>query len=384
ACGGVTAVIVVELTTFTLVAGIPSKVTLVAPVRPVPVSVRPTPPDAEPEVGLMAVNVEPETYVNPLVSVARPLDVRTATSTTPGARLGASAVTVVALTTVTPEAARPPNVTDVAVVRFVPVKVIGGPNEGPDVGATDVNVANCPVAAVRQSASTSMRHVAPAASAIPWLQGDETGVPAGSNVPVKPEGKHCANVGATIPLIICDTPVPLMKSAHCHPAMSAPTGSGVTGIGSVSPAGFVKVAVLCARNVAPPIIVVPATSAIIAAVARRWRRSQTPAASSSPASSRRPTGTGTGTGVAGWMVSRWGAADCAGRTVMRRVRVKRTASDIFVGCVIGREIARMLYRTQRRRRTRPELTLGPQRPFYARVHQISSSSRPQPRRFSLN
>ncbi|MNU99015.1 hypothetical protein D3C71_891370 [compost metagenome] len=52
---------VVALTTLTEVAGTPSNVTLVAPVSPVPVSVTPTPTDAVPEVGLMAVSVAPET-----------------------------------------------------------------------------------------------------------------------------------------------------------------------------------------------------------------------------------------------------------------------------------------------------------------------------------
>jgi hypothetical protein len=53
----VTAVIVVEFTTVTLVAATPPMVTPVAPVRLVPVIVTLVPPEAKPMVGLMAVTV---------------------------------------------------------------------------------------------------------------------------------------------------------------------------------------------------------------------------------------------------------------------------------------------------------------------------------------
>src|SRR5690606_33484671 len=59
ACAGVTAVMVVLLTTFTAVAGTPAKVTEVAPVNPVPVMVTPNAPDAEPLAGLIPISVTP-------------------------------------------------------------------------------------------------------------------------------------------------------------------------------------------------------------------------------------------------------------------------------------------------------------------------------------
>ena len=52
-----TAVTVVELSTLTLVAATPLKVTVVAPSKPLPVKVTPVPPEAAPDVGTMDVNV---------------------------------------------------------------------------------------------------------------------------------------------------------------------------------------------------------------------------------------------------------------------------------------------------------------------------------------
>ena len=57
---GVTPVTVKESTTLTLVAATPPNVMLVAPVNPVPVKVKPVPPDAGPDVGLMVLSVLPD------------------------------------------------------------------------------------------------------------------------------------------------------------------------------------------------------------------------------------------------------------------------------------------------------------------------------------
>ena len=65
----------------------------------------------------------------------------TATSTKPAECAGAVAVIEVALTTVKLVAATPPNVTDVAPVKFVPVMVMDVPPPvGPLDGDTDVTV----------------------------------------------------------------------------------------------------------------------------------------------------------------------------------------------------------------------------------------------------
>ena len=61
---GLTAVIVVGLTTVTSVAGVVPKLTAVAPVKPVPVIVTTVPPAGEPEVGLMPETVGTDWYVN--------------------------------------------------------------------------------------------------------------------------------------------------------------------------------------------------------------------------------------------------------------------------------------------------------------------------------
>ena len=66
-----------------------------------------------------------------------PPGVVTATFTTPAAFAGVVAVICVALTTITPEAALPPNVTDVAPVKLVPVIVtLAPPVAGPEFGLT--------------------------------------------------------------------------------------------------------------------------------------------------------------------------------------------------------------------------------------------------------
>ena len=60
---GLSAVIVVPLTTVTPVAGVVPKSTVVAPVKPVPVIVTRVPPAAGPLVGLMPVTVGAATAV---------------------------------------------------------------------------------------------------------------------------------------------------------------------------------------------------------------------------------------------------------------------------------------------------------------------------------
>jgi hypothetical protein len=56
-CGGATAVMLVSLVTVKLAAGTPPKVTAVAPVKPLPVSVTGVPPLLLPLAGLTAVTV---------------------------------------------------------------------------------------------------------------------------------------------------------------------------------------------------------------------------------------------------------------------------------------------------------------------------------------
>jgi hypothetical protein len=138
---GVTAVTVVGLTTVTPVAATPPTVTDVVPLRFVPVSVIAVPPDVGPEPGDTDASVGAATYVKPFARVALPLGVLTATSFAPAVPAGVTAVTVVGLTTVTPVAATPPTVTDVAALRFVPVSVIAVPPDvGPEPGDTDASV----------------------------------------------------------------------------------------------------------------------------------------------------------------------------------------------------------------------------------------------------
>ena len=81
---GVTAVMLVALTTTTLIAALPPTVTLVAPVKLVPVMVIEVPPNVVPEVGLTLVIVgNGTTYVNALLLLAVPPAVVTATLLTP-------------------------------------------------------------------------------------------------------------------------------------------------------------------------------------------------------------------------------------------------------------------------------------------------------------
>ena len=139
---GVTAVMLVAETTWTLVAATPPTFTLVAPVRLVPVIVIHVPPIVEPLVGVTDVRVGAgTTYVNAFVNVAVPLGAVTATLFAPAVPAGVTAVMLVAETTWTLVAATPPTFTLVAPVRFVPVIVIAvPPRVEPLVGVTAVIV----------------------------------------------------------------------------------------------------------------------------------------------------------------------------------------------------------------------------------------------------
>lgn len=139
---GVTAVMVVALTTTTLVAATPPTVTLLAPVKLVPVMVMAVPPNVEPEVGLRLMMVGAGVmYVNALSLVNIPVGVVTTTLFAPGVPAGVTAVMEVALTTVTLVAAVPPTVTLVVPNKFVPVILKGvPPNVEPEVGLIDVIV----------------------------------------------------------------------------------------------------------------------------------------------------------------------------------------------------------------------------------------------------
>src|SRR5215472_4471958 len=137
------AVTVVALTTVRPVAAVVPNLTAVAPGKFVPVIVTSVPPANGPDVGLRPVTVGLAAYVNwSAAEVALvPPGVVTVTSTTPAVPAGEFAVTVVALTTVSPVAAVVPNLTAVAPVKFVPVIVTSvPPANGPDVGLRLVTV----------------------------------------------------------------------------------------------------------------------------------------------------------------------------------------------------------------------------------------------------
>ncbi|MEN9668681.1 MAG: hypothetical protein RLZZ386_588, partial [Planctomycetota bacterium] len=124
---GVTAVTLVDETTTTLVAATPPTVTLVAPVKLVPVIVIAVPPAVEPDVGETDETVGGAKYVNAFVAVAVPFGVVTATLVAPTVPAGVTAVTLVDETTTTLAAATPPTITLVAPVKLVPVIVIAVP-----------------------------------------------------------------------------------------------------------------------------------------------------------------------------------------------------------------------------------------------------------------
>ena len=134
---GVTAVMEVALTTTTLVAGLPPTVTLLAPVKLVPVMVIGVPPLNNPEFGLTLEMVGAATYVNVIACDVDPPAVVTTMVFAPAAPAGVTAVMEVALTTTTLVAGLPPTVTLLAPVKLLPVIVMAVPPKVvPEVGET--------------------------------------------------------------------------------------------------------------------------------------------------------------------------------------------------------------------------------------------------------
>src|SRR5438445_225859 len=134
---GATAVILVADTTVKEVAAVPPKFTAVARVKFVPVMVTALPPAVGPAVGEAEVTVGRATKVywsaEPVADV--PPGVTTVMSTVPADSAGATAVILVADTTVKEVAAVPPKLTAVARVKLVPVMVtVFPPAVGPAVG----------------------------------------------------------------------------------------------------------------------------------------------------------------------------------------------------------------------------------------------------------
>ena len=141
---GVVQVMVVALTTTLFVTAVPPKVTPVAPVKPVPVSVTAVPPAMLPALGATLVSVGGDggaTYVKSVFAALVPPGVVTTTLTAPAARAGVVQVIVAAFTTFKAVALVPPKVTLVAPVKFVPVSVTTVPPAVlPVFGATLVSV----------------------------------------------------------------------------------------------------------------------------------------------------------------------------------------------------------------------------------------------------
>ena len=133
---GVTAVIEVASTTTTLVAATPPIVTLLAPVKVVPVMVIAVPPAVIPLDGLtLAIVGAGATNVNAFSSVAVAFTVVTAIFCAPAIPAGVTAVINVSLRTTTLVAATPPTVTLLALSKFVPAIVIAVPPKvDPEVG----------------------------------------------------------------------------------------------------------------------------------------------------------------------------------------------------------------------------------------------------------
>jgi hypothetical protein len=132
---GTVAVIWVAESTWKVVAFVVLKVTVVAPVKPVPVILTDVP--IGPNVGVNDVIAGPGT-----VKLVRLDPVPPGVVTRIGpveAPLGTGTVIWVALLTVNPGAVTPLNVTKVAPVKFVPVRVTDVPT-APDVGVNDVIV----------------------------------------------------------------------------------------------------------------------------------------------------------------------------------------------------------------------------------------------------
>ena len=134
---GATAVILVDETTFTLVAATPATVTLVAPVKFVPVIVIAVPPRVVPENGLTLdiVGAKTTTYVNAFTLLKVPPDVSTLTIFAPAVPVGVVAVIDVAVL-VNTVALTSPTFT-VAPVKFVPpIVIVVPPVVGPLEGLT--------------------------------------------------------------------------------------------------------------------------------------------------------------------------------------------------------------------------------------------------------
>jgi len=134
---GVTALIVVLLTTFTAVAALVPTVTVAPTVKPVPVIVMAVPPAAGPDAGATLVTEGGATYVKPAARVALcPSGFVTTTAAGPATPAGVVAVIVLPLT-FTFVAAVPPTLTVAPVTKFVPVIVMAvPPAAGPLPGAT--------------------------------------------------------------------------------------------------------------------------------------------------------------------------------------------------------------------------------------------------------
>ena len=125
---GVTAVMEVADTTITLVAGSVPTITLVAPVKFVPLIVIAVPPRVDPEIGLIDEMVGGgATYVNAFAAVPVPLGVDTVMSFKPNCPAGVFAVMLVEVVTTTLVAAAPPTVTLVVPVKLVPVMAMAVP-----------------------------------------------------------------------------------------------------------------------------------------------------------------------------------------------------------------------------------------------------------------
>lgn len=137
--GGVTAVTVVEFTTFTDVAATPPTLTADVPERFEPKIAMVVPPATGPEFGVTVDIVGAgTTYVNAFERLAVPPGVINDRGLAPTDPAGVTAVTVVGDKIVTDVAAAPPTVTEVVPMRFVPPRVIVVPPVvGPELGVTD-------------------------------------------------------------------------------------------------------------------------------------------------------------------------------------------------------------------------------------------------------
>jgi hypothetical protein len=142
AWAGVVAVTLVGDVTWTAVAVVEPNMTVVVPVRWVPVMVTLVPPVVDPVVGVTDVTAGPGvTKVKAVGLEPVPCVVLTETVTLPGAWAGVVAVTFVGDVTCTDVAVVKPNVTVVVPVRCTPVMItLVPPVVDPEVGVTVVTV----------------------------------------------------------------------------------------------------------------------------------------------------------------------------------------------------------------------------------------------------